>query len=381
MSHIQLCSEETCSQCRSCESVCPKHCISFNVATNGFVAPIINLSACIECGLCMKSCHQINLVKAKSKPIRAYASWSTDESVRTTSSSGGVFSEIARSIFDRGGVVFGAVMDESLKVHHTFASNMNELLPMRGSKYVQSDLTGVFSRVKSFLDERRYVLFSGTPCQVAGLYSFLKKDHPFLLTCDLVCHGVPSQRSFDIYCDKVGLKDKASEVTFRFTKGWGFQMAYKTKKGTNKWKSISPRDSYYLRAFTNGLMFNEACYHCNYATVERISDITIADYWGIGTMMPFPHSTRQGVSLLLVNSTKGEDVIRSSSTIFIEERPLEEAVNGNHNLSRCSDRPLGRDTYYTDANSMTIGELEKKYGLKPSFRDYLRPLKRLLSGM
>jgi coenzyme F420-reducing hydrogenase beta subunit len=164
------------------------------------------------------------LTKEKKLPLYAYAAWSDDERVRTTSSSGGVFSEIARYVFAKGGVVVGAVMDKDLKVHHTFATDMQGLFPMRGSKYVQSNLTGIYSKVKEYLQTERFVLFTGTPCQVAGLYTFLKKDYPSLLTCDLVCHGVPSQKSFDTYCEKIGLKGKVAVVAFRYTQGWGLRM-------------------------------------------------------------------------------------------------------------------------------------------------------------
>lgn len=386
MNKIQLCDIYTCTQCRACAQACPKHCISFVEGKDGFDVPHIDTDVCVECGACIKSCHQLSLTRDKKLPLYAYAAWSDDERVRTTSSSGGVFSEIARYVFAKGGVVVGAVMDEDLKVHHTFATNMDSLFPMRGSKYVQSDLTGIYSKVKEYLQDERFVLFTGTPCQVAGLYTFLKKDYASLLTCDLVCHGVPSQKSFDIYCEKVGLKDNAKEVAFRYTLGWGYQMVSRShlvppsKDGGYKWKNISPKKSYYLRAFTNGLMFDEACYNCHYATPERVSDLTMADYWGIGTMAPFNHPKNKGVSLLLVNSEKGKAVVSECQHLFTEERPLEESIKGNHNLSQCSVRPKGRDSYCEDAATMSIAKLGKKYGLAPTYKDYLRPLKRKIQS-
>ncbi len=382
MNKIQLCDIYSCTQCRACEQVCPKHCISFVEGKDGFEFPHIDTDLCIECGACVKSCHQLSLTKEKNQPLYAYAAWSNDEQVRTTSSSGGVFSEIARYVFEKNGVVAGAVMDEDLKVRHTFATDMESLFPMRGSKYVQSDLRGVYSKIKEYLRAEHFVLFTGTPCQVAGLYPFLKKDYPNLLTCDLVCHGVPSQKSFDTYCEKTGLKDKVVEVAFRYTKGWGLQMASRKhlestiKPNASKWNCISPRKSYYLRAFTGGLMFDESCYNCHYATPQRVSDLTMADYWGIGTMVPFSHPKKKGISLLLVNSEKGKAVVGECQDLFIVERPFGEAAQGNHNLSQCSDRPQERETYCQDAETMPIDALIKKYRIEPSFKDYLRPLKR-----
>jgi len=348
----------------------------------GFYVPEIDREACVECGACMKACHQLNQTKTKQIPLHTYAAWSLDNDIRTSSSSGGVFSEIARFVFDKDGIVVGAVMSEELKVCHTFASNMKELFAMRGSKYVQSDLTGVYVKVKDYLKEGKFILFTGTPCQVGGLFAFLKKDYDHLLTCDLVCHGVPSQKSFDIYCEKIGLKNKVSEVSFRYTKGWGLQMAtrghweYPSQSADYKWKNISPKKSYFLRAFTSGLMFNEVCYSCKYATPERISDFTIADFWGIGSKAPFCHSSKKGVSLLLVNTGKAQRVIDCCPQLYVEERSLEEAVIGNHNLANCSERPVLRDNYFGDAATMPLKELLKKYKLQPSWKDYIRPIKR-----
>lgn len=384
MSKIELCDISSCTQCHACESVCPKNCITFKMAKGGFYVPDIDRELCVKCGACMKACHQVNPSKTKQAPLKTYAAWSLVSEVRTSSSSGGVFSEIARYIFERKGIVVGAVMNEHLKVCHSFASNMKELYAMRGSKYVQSELTGVYIKVKDLLKDGRYVLFTGTPCQVGGLYAFLKMDYDNLLTCDLICHGVPSQKSFDTYCEKTGLKNKVAEVSFRYTKGWGYQMALRShlvspsRDGDYKWKNISPKKSYYLRAFTDGLMFNEACYNCQYATPERVSDITMADYWGIGTEKPFNHPISKGVSLVLVNTEKGQTVISECKKLYTEERTISEAVTGNYNLSHCSERPKGRDSYCLDAQELKISQLCKKYGLLPDIKDYLRPLKRFV---
>lgn len=387
MSKIELCDIKNCTQCHACESVCPKKCITFKMGKDGFSVPNIDDKVCVECGACKKACHQLNPPKMKHPPLKTYAAWSVVNDVRTSSSSGGVFSEIARYVFERDGIVVGAVMNEHLKVCHAFAFNMEELYAMRGSKYVQSDLTGVYVQVKKILKDGNYVLFTGTPCQVGGLYSFLKEDYENLLTCDLVCHGVPSQKSFDTYCEKIGLtKKRVAEVTFRYTKGWGLQMATRSHlvspswDGDYKWKNISPRKSYYLRAFTDGLMFNEACYNCQYATPERVSDVTLADYWGIGTVKPFNHPTQKGVSLLLANTEKALSVINECKSLYKEERQLDEAVKGNHNLSQCSERPGGRDLYCKDAETMSVTDLSRKYGLAPTYKDYLRPLKRKLQS-
>ena len=312
--------------------------------------------------------------------MHVYAAWTVDNAIREKSSSGGVFTELANAVIEQGGVVYGVVMDENLKVHHEKAENVEELARMRGSKYVQSDMSGIYKSVKDQVSIGRQVLFTGTPCQVAGLYAYLKKDYKNLLTCDLVCHGVPSQKSFDIYCKKVGFKkDKVTEVSFRNTRGWGLQMSIMKLKNTpQNWHIVSPRKSYFLRAFTSGLMFDEACYSCKYARPERVGDLTMADFWGIGAEAPFLHPTQKGVSLVLINTKKAQQFVNECKNLFIEERTLSEAIKGNKNLSKCSSRPHLRNTYCMDAERMKPVELMTKYKLHPSPRDYLRWLKRLL---
>ena len=197
-----------------------------------------------------------------------------------------------------------------------------------------------------------------------------------MITIDLVCHGVPSQGAFDIYCKRIGLTGPlSSEISFRYLKGWGLQLS-KYRTTPDKCKIISPRLSYYLRAFTKGLMFSEACFNCLYATPERGADFTLADFWGIGAIEPFSHSKDRGVSLLLVNSEKAEQVLRFCDSIYFEERPQEEAFQGNSNLNHVSERPAGHDTYYNDSLRLPLHSLLRKYNIQPSFKDYLRPIKR-----
>ena len=375
MHKINLCGKETCTQCFACQKVCPKGCIDRVETEAGFFIPKIDREACIECGACMKACHKLkepNLVK----PQKAYAAWTTVVKDRRNSSSGGMFSVLARMILDDGGVVYGATMDSDLKVRHISIENASDICLLQGSKYVQSDLGDSFIKVRENLRENRKVLFTGTPCQIAALHAYLKSDTPLLFTCDVVCHGVPSQKAFDIYADRNGLRKNTKEIVFRFTQGWGFRMGRRTSKGN--FRIIMPGKAYYLRAFNKGLMFAESCYSCPYASEERGSDITIADYWGIGAMLPFNHSVKGGLSMVLVNTVKGRQMLENGKCLFVEERPVQEAVQGNHNLQAPSRRPEGRDAYYEDSRQMAIKDLERKYKLAPSARDYLRLVKQYI---
>ena len=377
MKEINLCGDDKCTQCYSCVISCPPKCILMIKSEAGFCVPQIDYDKCIGCGLCQRVCHQKSR-KNKKLPLKTYAAWSKDENIRMRSSSGGAFSAIATEVIKNGGVVFGASM-QNLKVMHIMVETIDDLKYLRGSKYVQSYIGDTYKTVKHKLIDGSQVLFVGTPCQVSGLYNFLQHKYNNLITCDFVCHGVPSQESFDIYTKKIGVNAaNTNEITFRYLQGWGFQMSRcleSSNRTREKRIDISVKKAYYIRAFTKGLMFSQACYSCDYATVERISDITLGDFWGIGNKKPFNHSMNRGISLVLANSEKGKQLIESSN-IYTEERELLEAIEGNHNLSNVSELPNGRYTYYEDSKKLSIDELSRKYNIQPSLRDYLRPIKR-----
>lgn len=377
MSDIKLCGELTCTQCYACQIACPKNCISFDESDNGFSFPHIDYQKCIGCGKCIRSCHELSSSTSANVPIKVYASWSRLKEERRNSSSGGVFSVIARTILSKGGVVYGATMNPDLDVIHISVHTNEELYRLRGSKYVQSYLGETFKLVRNDLLKGKSVLFSGTPCQVAALNTFLNQKYDNLITCDFICHGVPPQKSFDAFIKKINLPSNCTNVGFRFTEGWGFRMSYKLS-GTNRLNVIWPRDAYYMRAYAKGLMFGEACYNCRYAQIERVSDITLGDFWGIGKEAPFKYSKRNGVSMLLVNTTKGQALVDSSIDLFCEERNIDEAIKGNYNLTKQSLRPPERQNYYKDSIELSVKDLTKKYNIEPSYRDYLRIIKQFI---
>ena len=323
MNRIELCEEETCTQCYACVTICPKQCITLVDAKDGFKIPRINREICVECGACVKTCHRLSGKVTYQRPLKTYACWTNNVPDRENSSSGGAFSVLAKRILADNGIVYGASMGRDLKVSHIGIERIEDIFLLQGSKYLQSYIGDIFRRVKEQLKQDRKVLFTGTPCQIAGLLNYLHRDYDNLYTCDIVCHGVPSQKAFDIYVDKIGIRGKCENFNFRFTKGWGFQLSRQliapTKAGDFKSKKlIFPKKAYYLRAFIKGLMFSEACYSCVYARPDRVSDITLADYWGLGVMKPFNHPIHKGVSLLLVNNEKALSLINECSELFKE---------------------------------------------------------------
>lgn len=389
MNKIQLCDKYKCTQCMACVYTCPKGCITMREAGEGFCVPQIDRESCVECGACMRACHRIEPHIYYNTPLHTLACWTKNDNDRKKSSSGGAFSVLARKVLSMDGVVFGATMDRNLQVRHICINKVEDIHLLQGSKYVQSYLGDTYRQVREQLKTDRKVLFTGTPCQVGGLLTFLHKQYDNLITVDMVCHGVPSQKAFDAFCERTHLKDHCDGISFRFTEGWGFQLARElvapTKAGDSNStrvirKPVNPKNAWYMRAFDKSLMFNEACYSCAYTHPQRVSDFTMADYWGLGLNASFNHSTIKGVSMLLVNNAKAWTLLQECSDLFYEERTLDEAIKGNHNLSQRSSRPQSRDTFISDMMTMNHSDLMKKYCIKASLRDYLRLLKQWINS-
>ena len=244
---------------------------------------------CVGCGLCEKRCPVLSPLSFDNAITpRAFALWSVPD--RTVSSSGGAFSAFARKILDNGGIVFGAAFDEKLRCHHIKVDKLEELPPLRGSKYVQSELDGVFLEVKDCLKNGQQVLFTGTPCQIAGLYAYLHKDYDNLLTLDLACHGTPSNAVFQSYLSKLRTlkKCKISSFEFRRRNGWGIAPSISDR---GKLIPIFDIENLYMCAFEKAALFRQSCYICPFAKLPRVGDCSIADFWGIGRHgKPFKHN-------------------------------------------------------------------------------------------
>ena len=207
---IQIVDKSQCCGCTACVSVCPKQCIAMQEDEEGFLYPVVDTSLCIDCNLCQKVCPELHPMNTRT-PLHVYAAKHKDEQIRLASSSGGIFTLLAEKVIDEGGVVFGARFNASWEVVHDYTETKEGLTAFRGSKYVQSWLGNCFSKVRSFLSEGRKVMFTGTPCQVAGLKQYLRKEYDNLLTVDVVCHGVPSPKVWRMYLDEVARKGKKNQ--------------------------------------------------------------------------------------------------------------------------------------------------------------------------
>lgn len=268
---IQILDKSQCCGCSACEQICPQHCICLISDEQGFLYPSIKEEYCINCKLCEKACPVINKNKAR-KPVSVYAAINTDEEIRLKSSSGGIFTAFAENIIEQGGVVFGARFDDNWDVIHDYTDSVEGLEALRGSKYVQSFIRDSFIKVEHFLKQNRKVLFSGTPCQIAGLLGYLRKDYDNLITVEVACHGVPSPMVWHNY-----IKDKKiSVVNFRDkSTGW---KDYSVRIGRKR-----KRHTYdsYMNCFLGNYSLRQSCFNCGFKSGKSQADITIADLWGI----------------------------------------------------------------------------------------------------
>lgn len=346
-SKITLCSKDLCTGCWACYNACGHQAITMNLDEEGFAYPVINEDLCVHCGLCRKSCPVFHPVEKHCKAEKPIASFAKDLSIRQSSSSGGIFSVLGYEVIKRGGVVFGVVFKDIKTVVFTEAVNPEEMAPMRGSKYMQSSVGDTFRRVKNYLKQNRYVLFVGTPCQVAGLKSYLgdfKSDK--LILVDFVCHGVPSSKAFCVYIDKLiqykKMNELISEFRFRNFEGWGYSPSFQCSD--SKWYTITSQENLFMRLFIDNYILRPSCYKCRYTTPERISDLTIADFWKLGTLEHFKYDTSSGVSLVLLNTELGKSFYSSiKHQVIDEERTWREAMFVNHQLYCTTKKPRDRE--------------------------------------
>lgn len=339
---ISITQKQDCCGCNACAQICPKQCITMQEDNEGFLYPRVDTENCIDCHLCEKICPVSNHGTER-KPLKVYAAINKDEEVRKQSSSGGIFTALAEQVIKQGGVVFGARFDEQWQVKHDYAETMEGLAAFRGSKYVQSRIENTYQEAERFLKARRKVLFSGTPCQIAGLQNYLRKEYDNLLTVDFICHGVPSPMVWRRYlkeevarqCDRknsvlshpIHEEDVLVEgISFRDkTMGWkkfSFALTLSTTNGSGEkiqFCSCSPMTkNEYLRGFMSNVYLRPSCYSCAFKKQKSGSDITLADFWNIG-LYNKQLDDNHGLSLMLLNNSKGlclANAIRSEVAFY-----------------------------------------------------------------
>lgn len=344
--------EKNCSGCAACLNICPKDAIYMQEDEMGFLYPRIDEKKCIRCGKCQQVCnYQKGKIGKNTK--KTYAGMALDDNILINSSSGGIFATIAKAVLMDKGTVFGCSLElhkDGLHPEHIRIENINEIHKLQGSKYVQSNIGNVYRLVSMDLRQGKFVLFSGTPCQVDALYGFLgKKDYPNLFTIDIICHGVPSERMFIdyIHAFEERLKGKIINISFRDKRdGWGLKGAveYLNKRGKKRRHSLPISLSSYYKLFLTSEIYRESCYSCKYAGNKRVGDITLGDYWGIELEHPDALienggviDSHKGVSCILINSEKGEKMLhKMCRDLSIQESTFEKAAHQNGQLNKPS---------------------------------------------
>ncbi len=321
----KLCTHKKCMGCAACASVCTHNAITMQTDKYGFKYPQIVITKCINCGLCSKICPILNTTNYN-KPQKAIACFNKVSKERHQSSSGGFVTVAANFIIAQKGIVYGCAFIPPMQIQHIRCTTKNDILKLQGSKYVQSDLTNIYSYLKEDLKKGLKVLFIGTPCQIAGIKSLFSKYNN-LYTIDIICHGVPSLKYLKDTLPTIN--EKIEEIKFRNNTSYNFSII--SSNGISLFERPLSNDMY-MKAFFNGITFRPSCFSCNYAKKERISDITAGDFWKLKSTIITDKD--QGVSLVLINTQKGQVIFDNcKNKMFVEERPQEEAFKGNEQLN------------------------------------------------
>lgn len=383
---IHIASKEQCVGCNACVQRCPKACIAMVEDHEGFLYPKIDLGICIDCGICEKVCPVIHQAESPKEEPATYACYNKDQEIRKQSSSGGIFTLLAETILAKDGVVFGARFDQNFDVIHDYTETVDGLKAFRGSKYVQSRVGETYMQAERFLKDGREVLFSGTPCQIAGLKRFLRKEYSNLLSVDFICHGVPSPKVWRMYkqslLDKVEknsvsatTKTQFTDIQFRDkTEGWkkfSFAATIRVADQNTVLQREPFMNNIFMKGFLKDLYLRPSCYACPAKQFKSQSDLTIADYWGIQHAHPEIDDDK-GASLVFVNSDRGcsifdhlqkdIDFIKSSYANAIQYNP---SVYKSVALNKLSNK------FYLSTNNQNIDKVI--YSLtKPTTRQLLK---------
>lgn len=370
---ITIKDERQCCGCGACVDICPNHCIEMREGTLGHLFPRLNLSLCIDCKMCEKACPMLNVPNKNQCVGAVYAAYNRSYEIRKKSSSGGLFYTIASFLMEKGYIVFGAAFDDNFFLKTTYSSKKEELDRFCKSKYVQSSTIGVFRNISELLSAGKKVMYCGAPCQISALQLFLKKDYENLFLVDFFCHGVPSQQYFN-QCKSLVERKRNILITgfeFRTKIKNGVTPHYFTRefiKNDRKRKEIRIYyNSPYYAAFQSYINLRESCYKCTYSGEKRFSDLTIGDFHNIEK---YDRSIDRfdGVSTLIVNSLRGDDLLQKlSNDLFLERMDLRQLIENGELFCGGTARPKKRDEFISDYERLSFEELNKKWFSKKKY--------------
>lgn len=382
----EICLPIDCTGCQVCKQICPKSAIQMIEDEKGHIYPSINQVSCIDCGLCVKHCPSINTVEANI-PQKVIAGWVNESKARMSSTSGGISYALSKMIVSSGGYFCGVIWDKTSNgTKHELTNEFRHLIDFQGSKYSHSDTSDVFQRIKQRLQRDETVLFTGTPCQVAGLKSFLHKDYENLFTVDLICHGVPSRKILRERIESIERSSKKKVVNMKSREKTPNQYftstQYTYEDGTSMLVSVY-KDPFF-RCFVENFALRPNSFQCQYAKRTRVADLTIGDFWGYEPHSLKFRSFRKGTSAILINTNKGFGLFNSIKNDLIwEERNFQEVSSCNRNLNAPQMKPKKYDEFWesylfgkqlSDLSSEFFPPLNYKISTNSKFKTYLKML-------
>lgn len=377
---IEIKDKRMCSGCTACHSVCPKRCITMEMDEEGYLYPVVDKSTCINCGLCEKVCPISKEVPLNDYVPQAFAVQNKDEQIRRQSASGGAFTAFADYVIEKGGYVFGGAFDESFGVRHIGVDNKTNLAKLRCSKYVQSNLEGCFPKVKELLKKGKLVLFSGTPCQVNGVKSYLRKEYSNLITLDLVCHGTPSPGLWRSYIDwyKSRHQVELSLVSFR-DKPFGYAGSTMSIKDENGNIKYTTRDvQFFKKVFFADINNRPSCFACHFKSVKRNSDLTLYDCWHMNKIDASLDDDK-GSTWVIIQSERGKQLFENvADKIRFCHAEVSTAIELDGDMAtECPVPSPMRKQFFRDYNVLSFEELVNKYSpqsFKSIFIGFMKPI-------
>ena len=367
---------KNCTGCHACYSSCPKKIIKMVSNKEGFLVPTIEMDKCVSCNICINACPVLNKKEIETEN-HVFGCYNLNHQQRLESASGGVFRVLAEEVIKNNGYVFGAGFNKEFQLEHMCASNMVELKLLLGTKYIQSKIGNTYNQAKELLEKGKYVLFSGTTCQIRGLKSFLKKDYDNLFTIDLICHGVPSPMVWNDYLDEKGRKHLKKIITRDKTYGMNnapIVFIYDNGKETKE----AYNENLYLKGFIHNLYLRESCFNCKFKGISRISDITIGDFWGLEY---FDNSQQNdyGISVMISHNHRIDSFMKLlNNKMFIKEYPLEAAYTFNECLIKPVKMPRERNIFFRkykeNGFDKTVNDLSKKIDKRKSYESKIKSL-------
>ena len=383
--------KSSCCGCGACFNICSRNAITMQEDEYGFIYPQIDNNKCIKCGACRSVC-SYQKIQEVNTPIETYTAISSNTDIKK-SASGGVFASLAKTTLSMNGVVYGAsleLLDKSLTPIHVRIDEINDLIKLQGSKYVQSFIGNTYKEALEDLNNGKQVLFSGTPCQIAGLKAFIKKEYDNLLCIDLICHGVPNAKIFKDYIQYLEKKLHAEIIDYKFrdkSHGWGLtaKIIYKKYGCKTFQKLVQSSESSYYHLFLDSTIYRENCYSCHYANPNRPGDITIGDYWGVEIEHPelidnTDICLSDGVSCCVINTIKGKRYLDSyKDGLLLFPSSFEKASKHNHQLFGPSKRNNDRMKVLSIYKKEGYIGVEKWFKKNQGCKYYLRKLKRILT--